>query len=381
MNPPITPHFSGSRFAVEYEVYGSEREATSKANLLCVDQTIEAPEQILPPGRTREQLLGRIEQFRPLASDRSAALISFPTELADDNFVQLLHTVFGTASLKPGIRVLRLDLPQETLKLWQGPRFGREGLRNLVGVTKRPLVCGVLKPLGLSPPALAELAYRFALGGVDFVKDDQGLMDQPFCRFEERVSHCTEAVARANEETGGRCLYIPHATGPWDAMRERCLYAKKVGSGGVMLCPGLTGFDALRSLARDGEIERPIISHPALLGSFVAHPDSGIAPSLLFGQLPRLAGADVTIYPTFGLDFPITRDDCREISRQTATHWGSIKPIFPTAAGRMDSERIAEMCELYGSDVVFILGSNIQQQGGLQQACKRFVEQVAHCST
>jgi ribulose-bisphosphate carboxylase large chain len=31
------------------------------------------------------------------------------------------------------------------------------------------------------------MAHACALGGIDIIKDDHGLSDQPFCRYEERV--------------------------------------------------------------------------------------------------------------------------------------------------------------------------------------------------
>ncbi|MEW6247126.1 MAG: RuBisCO large subunit C-terminal-like domain-containing protein [Nitrospirota bacterium] len=368
---------SGTRFHVAYHVRGPEAEARAKADLICIDQTVEAPEEILPAGTIRDEILGRIEGFRSLGADRHEAVISFPVELLTDDCSQLLNVVFGISSLKPGVRVTEISLPEQVLQGRPGPRFGRIGLRVLVDVPDRPLVCGVLKPLGLSPAALADLAYQFALGGLDLVKDDQSLGDQPFCPFRERVQRCAEAVAKANRETGRNCLYVPHVSGPWETMHERCLIAEKAGAGGLLICPGLTGYDGLRLIAQDDGIGLPILSHPAMLGTYYVDPDSGIAPPVLFGRLPRLAGADASIYPTFGLDFPITRDECRHIAAVTAVPWGRLKPIFPTAAGRMGFDRIKDMRDLYGDDVLFILGSSIQRDtDGLVKACRRFIQAV-----
>ncbi len=352
-------------------------EARAKADLICIDQTVEASEEILPAGTIRDEILGRIEGFRSLGADRHEAVISFPVELLTDDCSQLLNVVFGISSLKPGVRVTEISLPEHVLKEWPGPRFGRTGLRVLVDVPNRPLVCGVLKPLGLSPTALADLAYQFALGGLDLVKDDQSLGDQPFCPFRERVQRCAEAIAHANRETGRNCLYVPHVSGPWETMHERCLIAEKAGAGGLLICPGLTGYDGLRLIAQDDGIGLPILSHPAMLGTYYVNPDSGIAPWVLFGQLPRLAGADASIYPTFGLDFPVTRDDCRQLAAVTAVPWGRLKPTFPTAAGRVGSDRIKDIRDLYGDDVLFILGSSIQRDtDGLVKACRRFIQAV-----
>ncbi len=372
---------TGHRFTVEYLLRGTEAQARRAAELLCLDQTIEAPADILPSTPNSTDILGRIEIFTIKQTDRFRLTVSYPVELFGSTCAQLLHTLFGTTSMKRGIRLTEFDLPDPLPDGWPGPRFGRTGMRVLTDVPQRPLICAVLKPLGLSPQALADLALQFALGGVDVIKDDQGLADHPFCPFAERIERCAEAVARANHETGRRCLYAPHVTGPWELLHAQCLLAKQAGAGGLLTCPGLTGYDTLHKIACDDAIALPIMSHPAMLGSYYVSPDSGIAPSVLFGQLPRLAGADVTIFPIYGLEFPISREDCEAIAVSCGRSWGSLKPIFPTAAGRMGVERVKEMVEVYGPDVVFVLGSHVRRYPeGFARACRQFVAEVERCT-
>jgi ribulose-bisphosphate carboxylase large chain len=377
---PQSPLDRGVRFAVEYHLHGTGAAVRQLADLLCVDQTVEAPKGMLTPA-VRRRVLGRVERLVAVGARRHAALISFPLDLLDGSCAQLLSVVFGIASLQPGIRVARVHLPETALVDFAGPRFGCAGLRRQLGVPDRPLVCGVLKPLGRSPAELARLAARFALGGVDLVKDDQSLVDQPYCPFEERVARCAEAVAEASRRTGRSCLYVPHVSGPWGRMQARARRAKQAGAGGLLVCPGLTGYDALRDLARDDSLALPILSHPNLLGSYCIRPESGIAPAVLFGQLPRLAGADASIYPRFGLRCSIGRRDCRAITAACRDPWGPLAPIFPTAAGRLAAAQVPEQCELYGNDVLFIVGSRVQTEpGGVVRACERFMREVARAS-
>lgn len=373
-----TPLFlSGSRFGVRYELWGNEREARDLARLITIDQTVEASEEVISPA-IREQMLGRVEEFQKGESSFRAT-ISFPVELLGDDCVRLLLTIFGISSLRTGIRVIEVLIPEDALRAWPGPRVGRHGLRACLGVFDRPLVCAVLKPVGLSVTELADLAYRFALGGVDLIKDDQALGDHPFCPFEERVARCVEAIAKATTETGRRCLYAPHVTAPWEALRRRAVFAASAGAGALLICPGLSGFDTIKALAEDTQLRLPIVSHPAMLGTYYVGQTSGLAPSVLFGQLPRLAGADVTIYPTYGAGFPISCDDCRAIAAACRKPWGHVKPIFPTAAGRMGAERIEEMMELYGKEVVFILGSKVRRDySTVRDGCSEFMKQLSN---
>ena len=375
--PESDLRFSGQRFSVEYHVHGSATEARERADLLCIEQTVEAADHVIPSGAIRDHLLGQVVELESLNPALHRAVISFPTELLDGSVSTLLHMTFGMASLRAQVRVTDLWLPDDIVAQMVGPRFGSPGLRDLLQVPKRPLVCAVLKPLGFSPRQLAALAYEFALGEVDMIKDDQSLGDQPFCRFEERIARCVEAIGAASCQTGKRCLYVPHISSPWPMLMKRANLAQKGGAGALLVCPGLTGFDALATLARLPSALLPLISHPEFLGSHYVSPDSGIAPSVLFGLLPRLAGADTSIYPTFGLTYPISQADCRQIAASCRRSLGPCPPIFPTAAGRMTSSRIHEMAMLYGQDLIYILGSDVRREPHqMRTACLQFVGMV-----
>ncbi len=375
--PESDLQLSGQRFSVEYNIRGSAAEARERADLLCIDQTVEAADHVIPSGAIREQLLGHVVELESLSPELSRAAISFPTELLDGSVSTLLHMTFGMAGLQGRVRLTNLSLPDNRVAQMAGPRFGTPGLRKLLHVPTRPLVCAVLKPLGCSPRQLAALAYEFALGEVDLIKDDQSLGDQPFCRFEDRIAQCIDAVGEASRLTGKRCLYAPHVSSPWPTLMERASRARKAGAGALLVCPGLVGFDAMVSLAMTPSLSLPLLSHPDFLGSHYVSPDSGIAPSVLFGLLPRLAGADISIYPTFGLTCPISQGDCRQIAASCRRSLGSCPPIFPTAAGRMTASRIHEMAELYGHDLVYILGSDVRREPSkIRTASLEFVRLV-----
>ncbi len=364
------------RFTVEYGLQGSEAQARRVADLLCLDQTIEAPAELLSDYPESQRLVGRLEEF-DLCEGGARVAISFPVDLFGSSCTQFLHTVFGTASLKPGIRVEEIHLPDPLLEGWPGPRYGLIGVRVLYDAPRRPLVCGVLKPVGASPQDLADLAYQFALGGLDMVKDDQGLGDHGWCPFNERLKRVEEALARAASQRGRPCLYVPHISGPWEDLYARALEAQRLGAGGLLVMPGLTGFDAFHDLAKDDAVALPLFWHPAFLGSYYVNPQQGLAPAVLFGRLPRLLGADVSIFPTFGLEFPMSPDDCRRVSSACRARWGGLKPMFPTAAGRMEHGRIQEMLEVYGQEVCFILGSQMRvEPGSTRLACERFMREI-----
>jgi len=369
--------FSGERFTVTYRLAGDERTALERANDICIEQTVEFPADLVPRGPIREQIFGRIESFSRLDETHCQAEISFAVEISGFELPQLLNVLFGNISIKPGIRVESIRLPQTLLSAFKGPRYGRQGLRTCTGIEQRPLLCTALKPMGLSPYQLAELAYKFALGGVDLIKDDHGLANQSFCPFEERVARCAEAVLRANQETGRRCMYFPNITSPADKLLKNAHYARSAGASGLVITAGLTGLDAMRSLADDAGIGLPIMSHPAFIGSFVTSDEQGISHYALYGQLMRLAGADASIYPNYGGRFSFSKTACCSIIEGTGVEMGHILPIFPAPGGGMSLGRIPEMNACYGKEVIYLIGGDLHRQGSdLVRNTRHFVEKV-----
>lgn len=374
---PTSLDLSGERFSVVYRLTGDEALARVKAEDICIEQTVEFPADLIPEDDIRRHIFGQIESFRPLDEGRYEAVISYAVETASFELTQLLNVIFGNISLKPGIRVERLDLSTSLLNSFKGPRFGREGWREVLNTPKRPLLCSALKPMGFSATALADMAYKFALGGVDLIKDDHGLANQSFSPFKERVERCVEAVERANRETGYNCAYLPNVTAPTDKLVEQSLLAKEAGAGALVVAPGLIGLDSMRMLVDDDRINLPIMSHPAFQGSYVTSPENGLSHFVLFGQMARLAGADATVYPNWGGRFSFSRAECASIVEGSAVPMGHLKPIFPAPGGGMSMKRVPEMLELYGREVIFLMGGGLHQYSpDLTANCRYFRELV-----
>ena len=231
--------------------------------------------------------------------------------------------------------------------------------------------------MGFSSQALAEIAYKFALGGVDLIKDDHGLTNQSFSPFKERVERCVEAIKQANRESGFNCAYIPNITAPADELAKRAVFAKKAGAGALMVAPGLIGLDTMRMLADDERLNLPIMNHPAFQGSYVTSPENGISHFALYGQIARLAGADASVYPNWGGRFSFSREECASIVEGTAVPMGNLKSIFPAPGGGMTMERVPEMLDVYGKDVIFLMGGGLHKHGpDLVENCRYFRQLV-----
>jgi ribulose-bisphosphate carboxylase large chain len=374
----VSLQLSGERFQIAYLISGHEAEAYESAQDLCFEQTVELSDNMVPEGDLRDQIVGRIESYQSVDDDLFEFKISYAVEVTGLELANLLSVILGNSSMKRGVRVERAEFSESLLANFPGPRFGVEGIRELTGIPRRPLLGTALKPLGYSSELLAESAYAYALGGIDIIKDDHGLCNQKFATFQERACRCAEAVNKANKETGLSCLYVPNISGPVDQVVERAYFAKEVGAGGVELFSGVVGYDFLRVLAEDDRLALPIFHHPALLGTYFINPREGLSLEFLLGQLIRLAGADAAIFTNYGGRFPTTRQACHNLILSAAKPMGqNIKPIMLMPGGGMTIDRIEEILELYGRNVILLVSGGLYTLGpNLVENCQVFKEKV-----
>ena len=375
------------RFEVSYLLLAIDDNDAKKITLeICLEQTVELPEALVPEGTwIREHVVGRCEKIDQAAkclksriyapSNQNAhgkiafeATVSYHADCAGQELTQLINVIFGNTSIKEDVMVVDVNLPNCVLKDYPGPRFGTLGIRRLIGVHKGPLLMTALKPMGSTADELADFAYKFALGGIDIIKDDHGLADQPYAPFEERVKKCSEAVKRANMQTGRNCLYAPCLNAPAHLVVSRAYKARELGAGAVLMIPGITGLDACRELAGDVTFKLPIIAHPAILGSMLGggtrQSVRGFSHEILLGVLPRLAGCDMTVFPTFGGRFGFSREECLGIKSGCERSLGSMPSIMVTPGGGMTMERVKNMIDAYGSEsLCLLIGGSLYAAG------------------
>lgn len=102
------------------------------------------------------------------------ARIGFPVANIDDNIPLLFATILGNITALPNVRILDIDFPESYVAKFKGPKFGIQGIRDILGVYDRPLLNNMIKPCtGYTPEVGAELFYEAAVGGVDIIKDDE----------------------------------------------------------------------------------------------------------------------------------------------------------------------------------------------------------------
>ena len=351
---------SDEGLVVTYVLRGDSADCSRRARLLAIEQTAEVSPGLCAGSYFEDRVLGRVESVVPAGVDHCDVVIRFPADVVGTDFSQLFSVVFGNVSLWSGVRVASVQPTPGLATAIGGPRLGIEGVRKRLGVPLRPLLMSAVKPLGRSSSELAAYAYDLARGGIDIIKDDHGITDQVFAPFEARVEAVSAAIARAVSETGRNCLYCPTITGPVDVIIDRARFARDAGAGALLLSPMVVGPDFMRVVGRETDL--PVVAHPALTGAFFAHDDHGISLPVLLGTLMRLAGADLVVFPGWGGRFPFSREGCAAVDRALKAEMGGVRSAFPVPAGGLSLDHVPGMLEVFGRDVVFLIGSALYER-------------------
>ena len=352
------------RFTVTYRIFAdSEKLALARAADVALEQTVEIPEDVVPAGYIADEIVGQIEHVEGASTGAFDVKISYSPDSVSDELPQLLNVIFGNTSIQKNIKAIGLDLGETLAARFPGPRIGIKGVRERAGRPRGGLIAPVIKPQGLSAEDLADIAYRCAVAGADIIKEDHGLTNQKMAPFKDRCEKISAAVRRANTETGGSSLYFPNLAGQTGDLMTNAHFAKEAGAGGFLVMPGLLGFDVVNRLASDPDLNLPIMTHPSFLGPFVLSDTFGFSHAMMFGVIPRLAGADISIFPNVGGRFGFSREECQSISSACTNPGGIGKTIFPSPGGGMNAKLAADMISVYGEDAVFLFGGSLMRYG------------------
>ncbi len=367
------PTFHGRIQATYGLTLSSGESPEARAKAIAFEQTVE-----LPPERVSHELVsgvvGQVERLEPGEGDRWLATISYSSTLAGGNFSQLMNLLYGNISLLSGVRLLEVEWPDDLLARFAGPRFGLEGLRGLCGVeARRPLICAVSKPLGLSPRQLAELVGLLARAGVDIIKDDHSLADQPTAPFRERVAVCQKAVEEVNRSGGTSAVYFPSLGGRPRELLDNVGYLQETGCRGAVVIPFYMGLDTMAGLAADSDLV--LLAHPSGSGVFF-DPEHGVAPEVYLGQVLRIAGCDAVIYPHAGGRFRMDEAAASAIRSNLLGELGTLRPAAPAPGGSIETAALVEWLDLYGPDSVFVVGSSVARAEDPKAAAEELVSTV-----
>lgn len=286
--------------------------------------------------------------------------LGFPAANFRPQIPMLFTTVFGNISLIGDVRLLDIIFPRSFTDAMPGPRFGISGIRNLLGIPKRPLLNTMIKPsIGITPEQGAELLYQALIGGADIIKDDEVLSDNDVSPRFRRLESYQKKLHLAENETGEKKLYAVNVTGDADDCIRSAEKAVAEGAIGIMVNFLTAGFGVISALARNPAVKVPILAHLDFGGALCAGSKNGISSSLIYGKLARLAGVDLLTIPTPYGKFDLNYRSYSAIITGLRGQLYDVNPVFPIIGGGITPGMLPVLHSFLGTDYIVGAGGAV----------------------
>ncbi|GGE68843.1 2,3-diketo-5-methylthiopentyl-1-phosphate enolase [Priestia taiwanensis] len=290
---------------------------------------------------------------------RGILKIHYPADNYSNDIPAILTTVFGKLSLDGEVKLLDLTLTDDIRANYLGPQYGINGIRNLVGVYDRPLLMSIFKGvIGRSLDDMNAQLRAQALGGIDIVKDDEILFDNPLTPFEKRIRTSKETLTNVYEETGHRTLYAVNLSGRTFDLKEKAKRALDGGADILLFNVFAYGLDVLQSLSEDCELPIPIMAHPAFSGALTPSEFYGVSYPLLLGKLLRLAGADFSLFPSPYGSVALKREETLQIAEKLREK-DTYASTFPVPSAGIHPGLVPLLINDFGIDSVINAGGGV----------------------
>jgi len=337
------------------------------------------------PGETAqlvERARARVESITPLepasapslpgaqplggSYERGEVVISFPLGNVGTNLPLMLTTMMGNLfelQQLSGIRMVDFDPPPELGEGFAGPQFGIAGTRRLAGVEDRAFIGTIVKPsVGLSPEQTAELVRELAVGGVDFIKDDELQANAPHSPFEDRVRAVTRVLEEHADRTGKRVMYAFNVTDQLEAMYRHHDRVHELGGTCVMVSLNSVGPVAAKAFRDHAQL--PIHGHRNGWGMLTRHPALGMSFTV-YQKIWRMIGVDHLHVNGLGNKFWEPDDSVLESIHACRTPLLGGLPVLPVISS---GQTVWQVHRTYAStksvDLMFLAGGGIMAHPG-----------------
>ena len=326
-------------------------------------------------------LKGVIYDIKKTTKNSGFVKIAYPKEDFDkDNIMQLLASIRGNIyGIKEidELKILDWSMPTSYQRQFRGPKLGIKGVRKLMKTDKsrRPHVGTIVKPkIGLNPSEFSEVALAAFSGGCDLVKDDENLVDQKFCPWEERVDKVVNAVGKLGEPK----IYLPNITDFIPRMMKRIDYLEEIGWKMCMLDVYLLGIPATKYMI-DELHRRGFLVHAHRAGHGAETRGKRGVSFAFFTKIMRLLGVDqihtgtgvgkmegsALMVRKFGKicrEYEIKGSEPLFLDFKWSRH---LKPVMPVASGGLHPGMVDAVCEVYGTtDVTIQAGGGVHGHKG-----------------
>jgi len=316
----------------------------------------------------REKYGAKVLSVMETENGEAFSRIAYPVLNYDPYYGSVEGVITGIAgnvfdmAILDGVKLIDIELPKSFVKDFPGPQHGPEGFRKAAGIpgSKRPIIGSIIKPnLGLDPKTLAQLCYELALGGIDLIKDDEDLINPPYCGLADRTNAVYEALDKAKQETGKTTLYAVNVTGRPDKILEMAEKAMEAGTKCLMIDVAWAMYSSIRALAEDPTTSKvPLHVHRAGHGAYTRSPQFGLS-ELVVSKLSRLCGADQLHMGTVAGKFVENIHEKQKCVDVLTKKWYNIKPAMPNASAAMHPGNVEVNVAIMGQNISLVAGGGI----------------------
>ena len=315
-------------------------------------------------------ILGDKDQLSKM--DRGYVQIAFPvanTDWATDGISHMLCQLMGghvDIDCVTGCRLIKLNLPNSVTKHFLGPKFGITGIREFTEQYNKPIFGSIVKPkIGITPEVLLEMVKQMVDGGVDFIKEDE-IMVNPVCApLDRRVDIIANYLAKQSRKV----IFCHTINCDPHILVDRVRMVHELGGNGVHINV-FSGYGSYNSIRK---LDLPLFLHYQSSGAKVTtdvnHRFSISWPVMC--QLATLMGVDTIqtgMVGGYSNDDPAEIAECLEILRAGNT--------LPTLSCGFHPGLLEKVSELAGKDYLANVGGAVHGHPGGTVAGARAMRQA-----
>ncbi|WP_044022794.1 2,3-diketo-5-methylthiopentyl-1-phosphate enolase [Bacillus sp. SG-1] len=350
-----------SNITAVYTIHGPTDNLEKKAEGIALGLTVGSWTDLpLLEQKQLQRHKGRVVSVEALKENKGLIKICYPAANFSSDLPAILTTVFGKLSLDGKIKLTDLHFSEELQSAFPGPAFGIDGIRQRLNKYDTPLVMSIFKSvIGKELDYFSNQLRDQALGGIDIVKDDEILFDNPLTPFAKRIQKAKQTLDVVYDETGHRTLYAVNLSGKTYDLKEKARRARELGADLLLFNVFAYGLDVLQAIREDNEIGLPIMAHPAVSGALTSSPFYGFSHSLLLGKLLRYAGADLSLFPSPYGSVALEKESALGIAHELTVEDSLFKKAFPVPSAGIHPGLTPLLYRDFGTDSVINAGGGV----------------------
>lgn len=248
--------------------------------------------------------------------------------------------------------------------VFQGPRFGVSGIRNIAKVFQTPLMGVILKPrtkidLKYQSYIIEELCNS---GLINYLIDDELVVSPNCCYYDEKINCYVKMIKQIENHVGMKIIYWVNATSDIEVAKKIIDFSLNKGINTFCINPVTMGFSAVKYLIDVYENRAVFLANNIGRGVLCRPPRYYISEKVL-AKLSRLAGADAVYTGPISSPFPYDTKILREERDSLQGQFCGFKPSFAVTSGDIgNGKNVGENVNAIGSDVMIQMGGGLLER-------------------